>query len=381
MKILFYLPVITPWWFAEIIAPMLRTLHGQAELHVMVAPMWRGTGIEGHHLDMVADLPGIHWHVVEDNDPAPFRRNGQAVEGLLEAVHAIAPDLTLCRSADQATPARFPGCIRYIMEGGAAPFQTDLHWIVLEPSLFDYGAMPDGAADAGARIADTLAPLFRRAEHQLTVEPPFGWRAHFGIPQDRPVLLVPLQYEHEEDFFIERSAFPRGVDLIRHLIAATDDSVFLAVTDHPLNRRYVDRSAVDAVIAAHPDRARLCLGTDLPLGVTGMIAGRADAMLVDQSKSWSLAAFHGTPIVHVGTSRLTDWMNAGRDLACVPGRMGAPDKTAARQWFGWHLGTRLLEPRDFTFADLMARVSGTWDDATIAAGLDRMVGHLHRVAA
>ncbi|MBW8753150.1 MAG: hypothetical protein JF595_03200 [Sphingomonadales bacterium] len=381
MRILFYLPVITPWWFDEIIAPMLRTLHEVAQLHVMVAPWWRSTGIAGEQLEPIADLEHIDWHIIDGEDHPLFRTDGAALPGLLDLVERISPDLTLCRSAEQSTPAHFPGVVRYIMEGGAAPFETDPRWIVLEPSLFAYGAMPAGAAEIGASIADALTPLFHRAEQRLAAQPPSGWRAHYGLPEDRPILSVPLQYEHEEDFFVERSAFPRGVDLIYHLIRTLDDSAFLAITDHPLNRRFVDRSAVDALIAAHPDRARLCLGDGLPLGATGLIASRADAVLVDQSKCWSFAAFRGTPILHVGNFQLADWLGASRDLASFPSGLSRPDTMMGRSWFGWHLGTRLLNAQQFTPDDLMSRVSGTCDEAVIAANIDLLMAQPLKAAA
>ena len=106
MRILFYLPIVTPWWFENIVVPMLRALRGgeraPAELHVMIAPMWRGTGIEAGHLAAAADLADVHWHVVDEGEPDQFRLAGGEVPGLLDRVAAIAPDLTLARSADVA---------------------------------------------------------------------------------------------------------------------------------------------------------------------------------------------------------------------------------------------------------------------------------------
>ncbi len=105
MKILFYLPVVTPWWFTEMMTPLMRALHGAAELHVMVAPIWRNTGIGGEHLLRRADLDRIQWHIIDEENPELFRRNGTAVPGLLDLVDTIGPDLTIARSADFATPA------------------------------------------------------------------------------------------------------------------------------------------------------------------------------------------------------------------------------------------------------------------------------------
>lgn len=376
MRILFYLPVVTRWWFNEIIGPMLRTLHGGAELHVMVAPLWRSTGIDAQDLAPLMDADAIVWHIVDPEDPALFRTDGAAVPGLLDLVRGIAPDLTLCRSAEQVTPAQFPGEVRFLMEGGAAPFDTDQRWIVLERSLFAYGHMTEAEFALASSALPALAPLWSRGQRHLAQAPKRDWRVNFDLPRDRPILAVPLQYEHEEDFFIEHSAFPRAVDLLAHLFATVDEDVFLAVTDHPLNRVHVDRSAVAALIAAHPDRARMCVADELPFGATGLLATHADAMLVDQSKCWTLAAFAETPILHIGNAPLASWLAASRDIGQQPSGFTRPDGGYARQWFAWHLGGRLFDSTCFTLDELMARVAGIADASSIAAKLDNL-GRLH----
>ncbi len=45
MKIMFYLPVVTPWWFVNIITPLIRSAARDAEVFVLVPPRWRNTGI------------------------------------------------------------------------------------------------------------------------------------------------------------------------------------------------------------------------------------------------------------------------------------------------------------------------------------------------
>ncbi len=44
MHVLFYLPVVTPWWFDNIVAPLIRAAASDARVSVLVPPLWRGTG-------------------------------------------------------------------------------------------------------------------------------------------------------------------------------------------------------------------------------------------------------------------------------------------------------------------------------------------------
>ena len=66
-KILFYLPVVTPWWFDTIVAPMIAKLGAEAEIHVLAPEFWRNTGIGPNQLHTCASMPDIHWHIVEDD--------------------------------------------------------------------------------------------------------------------------------------------------------------------------------------------------------------------------------------------------------------------------------------------------------------------------
>lgn len=377
MRILFYLPVVTPWWFSERITPILRALHGDAELHIMVAPIWSSTGIGPDQLAPLSDLPGINWHVVEADDPALFRTNGAAVEGLVQRIHQIAPDITLARSADFETPATFPGTVRYLMEGATPPFRTEVLPLQLEERPFRLGFMPKAEAPLAARCMEAFADIWDMAAPIRRPLAQHDWRAALGLPADRPILTVPLQYEHEEDFFRRKSAYARGIDLLQHLLEATDPALFLAVTDHPLNRKYVDRSDIDALLAAHGDRAMLCRNDVFRLGPTGILAAHGDAMLIEQSKSWMLAAFCGSPMISIGHSDTAPWLNAtqaaGGALQHWPqGGLEKPDSEEARRWMCWRMGARIFDPPSLDIDRLMAHVSGNVGDDIIEANAMRL---------
>jgi hypothetical protein len=364
MRILFYLPVITPWWFESIIAPMLRALQSgrpAVDLHVMIAPMWRGTGIEAQHLMAAADLAEVHWHVIDQADPEQFRLAGAEVPGLVDLVDEIGPDLTLARSADIATTRHFPGLVRFIMEAGAPPFASDQRWIVLDEEPFTQSAL---AADDGG-LAENCARRLTPAWDLAARDAPGGTRTALrnlmGLPLDRPVLAVPLHYEHHENYFLSLAAFPDGEAMIEGLLAATCEDVVLAVTDHPLNRLHVDRHSVDECMARHAGRVVDCTGWR----ATDRLALCADAMVADLSKSWSLAAFHGLPLLEVARRPLSPWLKAVRDL----GALAPPEPGATRRWFGRHLGARVIDPLQLTPDRLLRVIEGQPSDEDVAGNI------------
>ena len=374
MKILFYLPAVTPWWFETIITPMLRALHAEAALHVIVAPLWLNTGLETRHVEPLADLPSINWHIVQADDPAQFRLDGAAVEGLLDLVNAIDPDITLARSADRATPALFPGMVRHIMEPGAEPFHSPHRWFILDEAPFHHGLMPDDVAAEADHAAAVMAPFWQAIDAAYTEPNPGLFREKLGLPEDRPVLAIPLQYEHEENIYGRGSPLQHGADLIRVLLEHLDPRIILAITDHPLNVRFTLRTELDRIAAEYPDRVRLHPIED-GCSPTNLVIRAADAVLVDRSKCVSLAAFFGTPVVHIGDSLMADWMNA-TPLEAVTAEvllhrgLPTPDNAAARRWFGWHFGMRLVEFKAVTLDILKARIfhsAGTQEiDAMLA---------------
>lgn len=374
MKILFYLPAITPWWFETLIAPMIRALYDEAEIHIIVAPVWCATGLNMRDVEPLSDLTALNWHIISADNPADFVMDGTEVEGLLDLVNAINPDLTLARSADRRTPGFFPGMVRYIMEHGCHPFHTPYRGFVLEEQPFYHGVMPAHVAKAGDYAAKLLGPNWDKINDIFSEPAPGDSRARLGLPADRPVLAIPLQYEHEENFFGIGSPLQYGPEFLEELLHALDPRIVLAVTDHPLNLRHLLRLGLEKLAHKYPDRLYLYpVNADLGSPTTLLIHA-ADAVLIDRSKCVTMAAFFGTPIIHIGDSVLAGWMNATPLAAVTADGMAnrglpAPDATMARRWFGWHLGTRLVNPNKVTLKAVLDRVHYRTDDDETAASI------------
>lgn len=73
VRVAFYLPVVTPWWFDNIVAPLIAVMAKDCEVHVLVPPLSNGTGIEGWQLDRFADCPPIDWHILDGGDHLDLR--------------------------------------------------------------------------------------------------------------------------------------------------------------------------------------------------------------------------------------------------------------------------------------------------------------------
>jgi hypothetical protein len=230
-------------------------------------------------------------------------------------------------------------------------------------------------------LGDDCARRLRPAWDLAARQAPGGTRAALrnlmGLPGGRPVLALPLNYEHPENYFLTLAAYPDGISTIEGLLAAIDDDVVLAVTDHPLNRRYVDRGALDAFLAQHAGRVIDCTGK----GGTDRLAICADAMLADLGKSWSLAAFNAMPLVDIGRRPLAPWLRTVPGISALntdrlaAGSLAAADQADARRWFGWHLGTRIIDPRQLTLGRLERAIAQQASDADIAGNLSMVLAH------
>jgi len=227
--------------------------------------------------------------------------------------------------------------------------------------------LPATALSLADDCAARLAPAWDLAGRNRPAGSRAALRGSMGLAADRTVIAVPLHYEHEENFFLRHAAFPNGAAMIEAMLERLDDDALLAITDHPLNPLHVGRHMLATCLARHTDRVIDCTGPR----ATEKLVLCADAMVVDLSKSWSLAAFHGLPLIDIGGRLRADWIGAAPGLPAP----NAPDRAEARRWFGWHLGTRILHPGAMSVDRLQRTIELRPSDADIDGNIAMVIAH------
>jgi hypothetical protein len=379
MRILLYLPVVTPWWFDNIVAPLIDRLAVEAELHVMVPPLWRGTGIGAGQLSRVAAADRVEWHILDGEDHPRLRTGGEGFDDLIDLVHEIDPDLTLCRSADLDTPRRFPGIVRYLMEADFPPFPSRVHWLVLREHPFDHCVMPElapGEEDAlHAGFGEIWSAMGRNVAGQA---PDAELRGQGGTGRGDLIVSLPLEYEHEENFFEIHRPYADNAALVSALAEAVDDDVLFAVTDHPLNLVHCDRTALDAAIARYAGRVRMVAPTWRRDRPTLRVIRASDGLIVSNSKVISIAAFLGKPVLRMSDHATGQWLNAYSDLsvfldALRAGTPNLPSRDDAKTFFAFHAANNLIDltDRDMDGRQILDMVETPVDRRRWPAGIRR----------
>ncbi|WP_294389828.1 hypothetical protein [uncultured Sphingomonas sp.] len=352
-SILFYLPVVTPWWFERIIAPMIRACAGKAKVSVMVPPLWSNTGIGPEHLAKCSDLEQVDWYVLDGDDHRSLREPDVDHPDLIELVEAIAPDLTFCRSADMLNPARFPGVVRYVMEGAVPPFDCDPAMAQIMPTLMDHGIMPDLNGDQKARLLDLFRPWLEQQERQWGPADRAAFLARTGLPHDKRIIGVALEYEHEEMFFERHRMFASNVALIAAVAAHLGEDCILACTNHPLNELHGDNRALHAAVAAQGGRVRLLPSSPRRGEMTMQLARYCDGFVVQDSKSFGGPVWFGTSLLRLSAFRNGAWMRSYDAFepffaAVRSGTAQAARAEDAALWFAFHFLDRVFDPADPT---------------------------------
>ena len=67
-RIMFYLPVVTPWWFEYIVVHLIRVMARAHETHVLIPPLWHNTGLGEGQLHLIQDLDHVQWHLLDGPD-------------------------------------------------------------------------------------------------------------------------------------------------------------------------------------------------------------------------------------------------------------------------------------------------------------------------
>lgn len=382
MKVLFYLPVITPWWFDHIVEPLIRCMAAGAEVSVLAPTPWRNTGISQREIDRLADLPEVQWLIIHGEEHPSTRTAAAGSLGLADFVQDLSPDYVFCRSADFETVAGFPGTVRFIAEAGAPPFSLPAHWVSLQQGMFAHGVIPELPEQDWQQLEAAFAPIWSALRVQVTAGLPSREQvfAAAALRPDQPVLLLPLEYEHEENFFLAHRVGARPNHLlVKEIAERLPPGCTLAVTDHPLNTLYVDNSALSETIAALGENVVLVEGNISGHTPTMALASHADAMLLGDSKVFALAGFLGVPMLRRSRFESGSWLNAYSDLDAMlrdleHRHLAAPDTSGALRWFAYHLANDSFDPQDraLTPEELRSRMDRRTDPARWAAAYERL---------
>lgn len=377
-RILFYLPMVTNWWFVHIIEPLLRRLAAEHEVHVLAPAPWHGTGLGPEELTRCADLPDVRWYIMDGPDHPSTRTAPEDVEGLIGFVHDLAPDVVLCRTADHATVRHFPGTVRLLMEGRFEPFAPPPRWILLAARPHDHGILADMTPLEADRLRSMIAPAWDHLQRHLapTADERAALFARLGIPETRPLLLLPLECETEDNFLaMHRLGTRPNAALVRELAARLGDRCTLAVTNHPLNDMHLDAAPLLEAVG-DCDNVVLLPPRIGVLPATLALARHADGMLVGDSKTFALAAFFGVPMHRQSRFDSGAWLRAYDVLEpfiaeVAAGTARRPDPAAAKLWFAQYLLNDAfdpLAPED----DLLARLALPFDPDRWQVALDRL---------
>lgn len=349
----------------------------------MVPPLWSGTGIGMGEAEHLRSLPTVHWHILDGPDHPLLRTDASDEGDLIHFVQSLAPDLTLCRSADLKTPACFPGTVRFIMEGATPPFDLSNLNVTLKAGLFDHGFMPEFDSKTADQLDAIAGDLWSDMIARRNLCPDQSSRAEFlagaRLDAGKPLIGLPLEYEQAENFFGQHHAFPNNAALVRAVAEEIGEEAILLVTHHPLTEQHGDTSAVNGAILEQDGRVKMLKRTgftDMNGGdVTLSMIKHCDAVIVGNSKCWSIAAAMGTPMLRLSDAPTASWVNAYDTLPpllsdLARGSAIAADRAMTKRWFAHHILNSLVEPADPAFCaqDLIDRAfeladSARWDGA------------------
>ena len=353
MRVLLYLPVVTPWWFEQIVKPIVQRLVGTVDVHILAPIPWENTGIGPDQIYACRNLPQIYWHIIDDPSHTDLRPGGTATrDDLLAFVRRLAPDLTLCRSADFQTAYQFPGIVRFLMEVAASPFHCAPSTATITDRPFSNGTTAELTAAETRRLDDLIDPLWREMRLHCETAIPDRTAVHeaLRISDELPMMLMPLEYEHGENFFNDHYAGTGTFAMIAE-VARTFPDWHVIVTDHPLNNLNIGRLSLREAI---PTLGRNVILSPPKIGdvsATLCLARHANGMVLGNSKSFGFGALFSVPMMRRSVFASADWLVCETDLdvfktSATAGNARAPSQSDARRWFAYHLANEAFNPSD-----------------------------------
>lgn len=386
MKVLFYLPVITEAWLEKVAAPMIRALSGDADVHVIVPPPWNGTGVPGERLESLSRQVGGTWHLFDDPDHPTIRTAGWKVSALMRLVNGIAADYTICRSAEIETPRAFRGLAAFLMEGDYPPFAHGTLVRLTGPAIFSHGAMPSLTNAQQALLRQSTAGLREALRPNGPAEADARARffAKTGLPENRPVVAVPLEHDGPDNFYMLHSPSPVNAAFVREIAAQLHQRCVLALTIHPAQRR--DPRAMNLLMELEDERVRI-LQTPDGDDFTPTLVRHCDAAVFRDSKSIAWAALLRKPLCRISRFSTGDWLRSISTLKDLNAALGSSTRCAALEdallWIGFHLANCAFKPDDphFNLADLVDRIERPFNPERWLPALDRRSADLCSAAA
>ncbi len=359
---MFYLPVVTPWWFDNVILPLIRTTAAEAEVHVLIPPLWRNTGITPRQLEASADIEGVCWHVIDDPDHSALRTRPGDARALIDVVRKIGPDYTICRSADVTLPRTFPGKTCFLMEADYPPFVQSGLVRLSGFNIFDHGAMAPLTDQHKALLMPSLEPLRNAfsAQRESSAEARSDFLTETGLPCDRPIVAMPLEHDGSDNFYMLHSPSPVNGSFVEEVAAGLAERCVLALTVHPAQR---DDPAIMARLSKLADDRVRILSTRNDVDLTPALARHCDGMIFRDSKSITWAAMFEKPLFRRSRFTTGAWLNAYSSLACFDTAIGTssarrPGREDALLWLAFHLSNDAFRADDpeFCLADLIDRI-------------------------
>lgn len=391
MKILFYLPCVTDRHFEGIVAPLLKILQKEAEIHIVGPPVWRATGITERQILRCIGMPDLRWHIVSGEEHPSLRTIPADPAQIVDLVRDIAPDYSFVRSADVVTPSLFPGAVRFLQEVLVPPFnygpRSGSALTLDGPRLYDHGFAPELDPVGADRLDEMFRPLWLKAKEKNCRG--HGERADYlaqaGLPDNCRVIAFPLAVQTYNNFFVTHHQRISNARLIEDLASRLPDDFVLAITRHPVNIRpnpAIDlppddpAEDIEPVIARFGNKVKLITAPGPSGDITTSLFQHCDGAVICDSKAFALAAFFGKPVLRVSRFTSAPWLNAYTDIdifleEAASGNGRIADQHDCRRWFASHYANKAFAAQDpaLTAADILDRVQRPVNPARWEASL------------